>query len=125
MTARDLRKPVRSPTPPPKKNPPPLSQLSPPLNFSILIEKKIFSDAILALLHAPAESVNGILELDEHILRTFGRISDFSGYALIQGATPRRIMPMRFPSLLVDEQLDEGRRVDSNSSKDFVRRFKL
>lgn len=70
------------------------------------------------MLSAPAVSVNGMLALDEDFLRSAGGISDFSGYSLIEGAVPRRIMPQQFPSLLVDEQHDEGLRVDS---KDFIR----
>lgn len=40
-------------------------------------------------------------------------MTDFSKYALIPGTTPRRIVPAKFPSLLVDEQDDEGKRMDS------------
>jgi FAD synthase len=31
----------------------------------------------------------------------------------VPGATPRRIMPARFPVLEVEEQDDEGQRIDS------------
>ncbi|EEP82313.1 conserved hypothetical protein [Uncinocarpus reesii 1704] len=72
----------------------------------------IFSDAILAMLRAPAEEVNGCLELDEDFLRKKG-VSDFSQYSLVPGANPRRIMPAQLPDLTVAEQNDEGRRVDS------------
>lgn len=70
------------------------------------------------MLRAPAVTVNGMLELDEDFLRKVGGISDFSGYSLIEGTEPCRIMPQQFPSLLVDEQHDEGQHVDS---KDFAR----
>jgi len=72
----------------------------------------IFSDAILAMLRAPASAVNGGLELDEDFLRKTG-VTDFGHYSLIPGTTPRRIMPAEFPDLTVKEQDDEGQRVDS------------
>jgi NAD(P)-dependent dehydrogenase (short-subunit alcohol dehydrogenase family) len=72
----------------------------------------IYSDAILAMLRAPASTVNGCLELDEDFLRKTG-VTDFSKYSLIEGASPRRIMPAEFPDLTVAEQSDEGRRMDS------------
>ncbi len=73
----------------------------------------IFSDAILAMLRAPTEEVNGCLETDEDYLRSRHGITDFSKYSLVPGSAPRRIMPAEFPSLRVAEQDDEGRRVDS------------
>ncbi|KAI9804868.1 MAG: hypothetical protein M1825_001237 [Sarcosagium campestre] len=76
----------------------------------------IFSDAVIAMLHAPAQSVNGLLELDEDFLRVHAGISDFSKYALVPGSDPRRIMPRELPSLTVAEQDDEGNRVDSSLS---------
>jgi NAD(P)-dependent dehydrogenase (short-subunit alcohol dehydrogenase family) len=72
----------------------------------------IYSDAILAMLRAPANEVNGCLELDEDFLRKTG-VTDFAKYALIEGGNPRRIMPAEFPNLRVAEQDDEGRRMDS------------
>lgn len=50
--------------------------------------------------------------LDEDFLGETG-VEDFSKYALVEGASPRRIMPAEFPDLRVREQDDEGRRVDS------------
>jgi NAD(P)-dependent dehydrogenase (short-subunit alcohol dehydrogenase family) len=84
-----------------------------------LRKASIFSDAILAMLKAPAESVNGRLELDEDFLRTDAGVSDFSKYSLIPGSTPRRIMPQRLPDLTVAEQDDEGKRM--NSAKDMAK----
>jgi NAD(P)-dependent dehydrogenase (short-subunit alcohol dehydrogenase family) len=72
----------------------------------------IFSDAILAILKASAEQVNGCLELDEDFLRKQG-VADFEKYNIVPGSTPRRIMPLEFPDLTVREQADEGKRVDS------------
>ena len=75
----------------------------------------IFSDAILALLRAPAESVNGRVVLDEDYLRSECgyQDADFERYSVVPGSRPRRIMPRVFPSLEVEEQADEGVRMDS------------
>ncbi|QKX54073.1 uncharacterized protein TRUGW13939_01156 [Talaromyces rugulosus] len=73
----------------------------------------IFSDAILAMISASAESVNGLLDLDEDFLRNRCGVTDFSKYSVVPGATPRRIMPAQFPTLEVEEQNDEGQRMDS------------
>lgn len=73
----------------------------------------IFSDAILAILRAPAADVNGRCFLDEDFLRDHENMTDFSQYALLPGTTPRRIMPVQLPDLTVQEQADEGRRMDS------------
>jgi hypothetical protein len=64
------------------------------------------------MLNSPASEVNGLLDTDEDFLRKKG-VTDFSKYSLVAGATPRRIMPKKFPVLEVEEQDDEGRRVDS------------
>ncbi|PSN63204.1 NAD(P)-binding protein [Corynespora cassiicola Philippines] len=72
----------------------------------------IYSDAILAMLRAPAPDVNGCLELDEDFLRKTG-VTDFEKYNVVPGPKPRRIMPAEFPDLTVKEQADEGQRVDS------------
>jgi NAD(P)-dependent dehydrogenase (short-subunit alcohol dehydrogenase family) len=76
----------------------------------------IFSDAILAILKAPVEQVNGCLELDEDFLRKQG-VADFEKYNIVPGSTPRRIMPSEFPDLTVREQADEGKRVDSAKAR--------
>ncbi|OTA94548.1 hypothetical protein M434DRAFT_394608 [Hypoxylon sp. CO27-5] len=75
----------------------------------------IFSDAVLAILRAPAARVNGQLELDEDFLRSDvgGGVVDFSQYAVVPGSNPRRIMPAVLPDLTVAEQDDEGKRMDS------------
>jgi hypothetical protein len=65
------------------------------------------------MISAPAESVNGLLDLDEDFLRNRCGVTDFSKYSVVPGATPRRIMPARFPTLEVEEQNDEGQRMDS------------
>jgi NAD(P)-dependent dehydrogenase (short-subunit alcohol dehydrogenase family) len=76
----------------------------------------IYSDAILAMLRAPASEVNGSLELDEDFLRKNG-VVNFDTYNVVAGASPRRIMPVEFPDLTVREQADEGRRVDSTKTR--------
>lgn len=68
------------------------------------------------MLRAPANEVNGCLELDEDFLRKTG-VTNFSKYALIPGSDPRRIMPAKLPDLTVAEQDDEGRRVDSTKQR--------
>ncbi|KAK1992010.1 short chain dehydrogenase [Colletotrichum falcatum] len=77
----------------------------------------VFSDAVLAVLRAPAARVNGELVLDEDFLRDHAGVADFSKYALVPGARPRRIMPAELPDLTVREQDDEGRRYDSAKAK--------
>lgn len=72
----------------------------------------IYSDAILAMLDAPATEVNGCLELDEDFLRKKG-VTSFDKYSVVVGSRPRRIMPKFLPSLTVEEQDDEGTRMDS------------
>jgi hypothetical protein len=74
----------------------------------------IFSDAILAMIKAPASVINGQLELDEDFLRKHAGVTDFSKYSLIPGTSPRRIMPAELPDLTVKEQDDEGTRMDSS-----------
>ncbi|KAK3375256.1 hypothetical protein B0H63DRAFT_273193 [Podospora didyma] len=75
----------------------------------------VFSDAILAILQAPSAVVNGQLELDEDFLRRHAGVRDFSRYAVMPGASPRRIMPLELPDLTVREQDDEGMRTGSSS----------
>lgn len=65
------------------------------------------------MLKAPTAVVNGLLDLDEDFLRRYCGVSDFSKYSLIEGSDPRRVMPIRFPTLSVEEQDDQGKRVNS------------
>ncbi|KAM0665504.1 hypothetical protein ACQRIT_006371 [Beauveria bassiana] len=73
----------------------------------------IFSDAMLAIVGAPAEDVNGELLLDEDFLHDYCGVRDFRKYNVVPDSEPRRIMPARLPDLRVAEQDDEGKRVDS------------
>lgn len=69
------------------------------------------------MIRAPAEKVNGLIDLDEDFLRNFCGVTDFSKYSLVPGSTPRRIMPASFPTLEVAEQDDEGKRMDSAAAR--------
>lgn len=69
------------------------------------------------MLNAPAESVNGLLELDEDFLRKYCGVSDFSKYSVVPGSSPRRIIPKELPVLEVAEQDDEGTRLDSTDMR--------
>lgn len=89
-----------------------------PDSIKDLRKATIYSDAILAMLRAPIKDVNGLIDLDEDFLRNHGGITDFSKYSIVEGATPRRIMPAKFPDLTVAEQADEGRRTDSLKLRD-------
>lgn len=65
------------------------------------------------MLRAPATVVNGLLAIDEDFLRDHAGVTDFSKYSVVERARPRRIMPEKFPDLRVEEQDDEGQRIDS------------
>jgi hypothetical protein len=81
-----------------------------------LRKPSIFADAILAILELPQTEwgrVSGKTWLDEDYLGELKGIRDFSGYAVKQGVQVRRIMPRRLPILEVEEEDDEGDRMDS------------
>jgi NAD(P)-dependent dehydrogenase (short-subunit alcohol dehydrogenase family) len=79
-----------------------------------LRKPEIFADAILAILkEEDVWRVCGKAWLDEDYLRTLKGVSDFDQYAVIPGTKVRRIMPKRLPSLEVEEEDDEGNRLDS------------
>lgn len=76
---------------------------------------EISGDATLEILRAEVGEVNGRLLLDEDWLRERGwGDAEIGRYSLVEGARPRRIMPRVLPSLEVEEQGDEGRRMDSS-----------
>ncbi|RAH79842.1 NAD(P)-binding protein [Aspergillus japonicus CBS 114.51] len=77
----------------------------------------IFSDAILGILNTPPHIVNGMLALDEDFLRDHCGVTDFSKYSVVPGTNPRRMMPKKLPVLEVEEQDDEGVRMDSAKSR--------
>lgn len=84
-----------------------------PENARDLRKPTIFSDAMLAIVGAPAEDVNGELLLDEDFLHDYCGIRDFRKYNVVPDSEPRRIMPAKLPDLRVAEQDDEGQRMDS------------
>ncbi|CAG8950658.1 hypothetical protein HYFRA_00002868 [Hymenoscyphus fraxineus] len=84
-----------------------------PETIKDLRKATIYSDAILAMLRSPIKNVNGLIDLDEDFLRNHEGVTDFSKYSVVEGASPRRIMPAKLPDLSVAEQADEGRRTDS------------
>ena len=81
-----------------------------------LRKPEIFADAILAILQDEGEKVNGKAWLDEDYLRELKGVTDFDGYAFLPGVKVRRIMPLKLPVLEVEEQDDEGDRMDSVKS---------
>lgn len=66
--------------------------------------------------------MNGQLVLDEDFLREQRGATDFSTYAVVPGSNPRRIMPPKLPDLTVEEQDDEGKRINSAQQS---RKFRL
>jgi NAD(P)-dependent dehydrogenase (short-subunit alcohol dehydrogenase family) len=75
---------------------------------------EIFADAILAILQERDVSrVNGKAWLDEDYLRELKGVTDFDGYAVRPGTKVRRIMPLKLPDLRVEEEDDEGQRMNS------------
>ncbi|KAI9803738.1 MAG: hypothetical protein M1833_000650 [Piccolia ochrophora] len=88
-----------------------------PSHAKDLRKPSIFSDAVLAILRAPVALVNGSLELDEDLLRNHSGITDFSGYSVVAGSNPRRMMPKTLPNLSVPEQDDQGMSIDSTSGR--------
>lgn len=86
-----------------------------PAEAADLRHASVFSDAVLAVLRAPAAVVNGELLLDEDFLREHEGVTDFSKYNVVPGSNPRRIMPLKLPDLTVAEQADEGKRYDSSA----------
>jgi len=79
-----------------------------------LRKPEIFADAILAALQErDSGKVSGKAWLDEDYLRELKGVKDFDGYAVTPGTKVRRIMPMKLPSLEVEEEDDEGDRMNS------------
>lgn len=77
----------------------------------------VFSDGVLGILKTPAQTVNGLLVLDEDFLRQYCGFTDFAKYSVVPGSNPRRIMPKELPVLEVAEQDDEGMRMDSTKMR--------
>ncbi|EAU34214.1 conserved hypothetical protein [Aspergillus terreus NIH2624] len=88
-----------------------------PRSKADLRKATVFSDAVQGILKTPAETVNGLLALDEDFLRKYCGVTDFAKYAVVPGSNPRRIMPKELPVLEVAEQDDEGMRMDSTKMR--------
>jgi NAD(P)-dependent dehydrogenase (short-subunit alcohol dehydrogenase family) len=79
-----------------------------------LRKPEIFADAILAIVKEPdVMKFSGKAWLDEDYLRELKGINDFDGYSVTPGMKVRRIMPAKLPSLEVEEEDDEGDRMNS------------
>lgn len=64
---------------------------------------EIFSDAVLAVANETSEKYSGQALIDEDLLRSIG-VTDFSKYRCDTAHEPERMMPRKFPSLLVEEE---------------------
>jgi hypothetical protein len=79
-----------------------------------LRKPEIFADAILAILQCEEVGKwNGKAWLDEDYLRELNGVKEFGGYAVTPGREVRRIMPRKLPVLEVEEEDDEGERMNS------------
>ncbi|KAI8607589.1 hypothetical protein BC830DRAFT_1158408 [Chytriomyces sp. MP71] len=78
------------------------------LPSDLLRDPKIFGDAIVGICNEPASKINGLAVLDEDYLREFRGMTDFSVYRVNPAVEPPRMMPKKFPCLLVDEQDERG-----------------
>jgi NAD(P)-dependent dehydrogenase (short-subunit alcohol dehydrogenase family) len=79
-----------------------------------LRKPEIFADAILAILEcSEIAKWNGKAWLDEDYLRELTGVTEFGGYAVSPGREVRRIMPRKLPVLEVEEEDDEGDRMNS------------
>lgn len=64
---------------------------------------ELFADAVLGIAEEKTDVLNGQALIDEDYLRTKG-VTDFSKYNCVPDSEPPRIMPKKFPSLLVEEE---------------------
>lgn len=79
-----------------------------------LRKPEIFADAVLAILQCvEVARWNGKAWLDEDYLRELKGVREFGGYSVVEGREVRRIMPRKLPVLEVEEEDDEGDRMDS------------
>jgi len=71
---------------------------------NVLRKATIFSDAVLKIgQEKDLESINGKTLIDEDYLKSKG-INDFTQYRCDPNEEPPRMLPKKFPSLLVDEE---------------------
>ncbi|KAJ1569059.1 hypothetical protein HK405_010418 [Cladochytrium tenue] len=99
-----------------------------------LVKASIFADAVVGILEDSPAKVNGVAFLDEDYLRDMKGVTDFSQYWLgklpwdrsasiydtgsdgSQGP-PKRMLPKKLPSLLVEEQDDRGMSINSAKAR--------
>jgi hypothetical protein len=74
----------------------------------ILRKATIFSDAVLSILNADVRKVNGRALIDEDWLCENDGMTDFTKYSVDGVSEIPRMLPRKFPSLLVAEQDDRG-----------------
>ncbi|KAJ3327624.1 hypothetical protein HDU76_011423 [Blyttiomyces sp. JEL0837] len=87
------------------------------VNPGHLRKPEIFADAVLGILEEQAQKVNGLALVDEDFLREFKGVTDFSKYREDPNVEPPRMLPKKFPSLLVEEQADRGMTMTSKPGK--------
>lgn len=73
------------------------------ISDKLMREPSIFADALLTIANEQTEKYNGQALIDEDLLRSVG-ISDFSKYRCDPDHEPDRMMPRKFPSLMVEEE---------------------
>jgi len=89
-----------------------------PGQYTNLRKPEIFADAILEILKEEDPwRVSGKAWLDEDYLRELRGVTDFDGYAVVPGDKVRRIMPNKLPVLEVEEEDDEGDKLDSTQMR--------
>ncbi|KAI8898265.1 CG5590-like protein [Globomyces pollinis-pini] len=77
------------------------------MDDKLLRDPSIFADACLEILNQPIEVVNGKCLIDEDFLKSTG-VTNFEKYRCNPLVEPPRMLPKKFPSLLVEEQDDRG-----------------
>ncbi|KAJ3294059.1 hypothetical protein HK104_003972 [Borealophlyctis nickersoniae] len=83
----------------------------------LLRKPSIFGDAIVRLaLEKDAKKISGRAVVDEDYLREVG-VKEFEKYRVDPAKEPPRMLPKKFPSLLVEEQDDRGWTLNSSAIK--------
>ncbi|KAJ3036460.1 hypothetical protein HDV00_002702 [Rhizophlyctis rosea] len=92
----------------------------------LLRKPSIFADAVLSIATNPdSQKLNGKCLIDEDYLREVDGVVDFRKYRVDPEHEPPRMMPKKFPSLLVEEQDDRGLTVASGSRRGGIPLSKL
>jgi NAD(P)-dependent dehydrogenase (short-subunit alcohol dehydrogenase family) len=79
----------------------------------------IFADAVAAIGDEPADRLNGAALIDEDYLREYRGLTDadFVKYRSDPATEPPRLLPKKFPSLLVAEQDEPGLHMSSVAAR--------